>query len=87
MTGAILWSLVQLGRRLHRFGGWRDVLFLQRTVLLWIIGLGNTAFARPEAVGTWRHSVGWGFLLVAVFDTVALWSKERRSIDPTAGVP
>lgn len=80
---AVLWSLVQLGRRLHRAAGGRAVWHLQRTVLFWILGLLNTALLRPEDVGTWKNWVGWVLLLIAAADSVALFKKELQSIsDP-----
>ena len=80
VVGAILWNLVQLGRRLHRFGGGRAVWHLQRTALFWIIGLLNTLLIRPEDAGSWKNWVGWALLLVAVLDSVALFRKEQQSV-------
>lgn len=55
-----------------------------RTIGFWVIGLLNTALARPERVGTWRYGVGWLLLAVAVADSVALYHKEL-SHPPAAG--
>jgi hypothetical protein len=81
VVGAILFNLVQLGRRLHAFEGARAVWHLQRAVLFWIVGLLNTALLRPEDVGAWRPWVGWSLLVIAVLDTIALFRKERKSLD------
>lgn len=78
----LVFTLVQLGRRLRRSGGGKDVWHLQRTVLFWVGGLLNTAFVRPEHVGTWRNWVGWGLLAIAVADSVALYRKERAGLPP-----
>jgi hypothetical protein len=75
---AILWNLVQLGRRLHHAGGAWAVWHVQRTVLFWIIGLFNTVLARPEHVGGWRTWLGAALLVLALADTIALFLKERR---------
>jgi hypothetical protein len=80
VSAAILWNLVQLGRRLHRAGGGKAVWHLQRTVLFWIIGLLNTALLRPADVGSWKNWAGWAFLLLATLDSIALFLKERQSI-------
>ena len=80
ILAAILWNLIQLGRRLHRAGGGKAVWHLQRTVLFWIIGLLNTAFLRVEDLGSRKNWVGWAVLLIAAADTVALFLKERASM-------
>ena len=80
VTTAILFNLVQLGRRLHSFGGARAVWHLQRTSLYWVAGLLNTAYIRPEHAGGWRTWIGWLFLVVAILDTIALFVKERQSV-------
>ena len=77
---AILWNLVQLGRRLHRAGGGRALWHLQRALLYWLVGLLNTALLRAEHVGTWRNWAGWAFLAIAAIDTVALFQKERKIV-------
>jgi len=81
---AVAFNVVQLSRRLHRAGGARAVWHVQRTVLFWIVGLLNTGFARPEQVGGWRTWVGAALLVIAVCDTIALFRKERRSLQPAA---
>lgn len=73
---AILWNLFRLGQRFYRAGG-GNLWHLQRTVLLWIIGLLNTALIRPEDVGSWKNVVGWVVLMIAVADSIALYRKER----------
>lgn len=78
VAAAIAWNLVQLGRLLLRAGGGRALWHLQRTVLFWILGLRNTAWVRPEDVGTWTHVVGYALLGIAALDTVALAVKEHR---------
>ena len=77
---AILWNLVQLGRRLHAAGGAKSVWHLTRTLLFWIVGLLNTALLRPEHVDTFRPWVGGLFLLVAAADTLALGVREHRIV-------
>ena len=83
VCGAILWNVVQLGRRFHAHGGGHALWHVQRTVLFWIIGLGNTVWARPEDVGGWRTWVGGALLAIAVVDTVALWRRERSILAGT----
>jgi hypothetical protein len=82
---AILFNLVQLGRRLHGSGGGRDVWHLQCTVLFWIVGLMNTALLRPEDAGSWRLWAGWALIAVAAADTVTLFRKERRAVAASSG--
>ncbi|HMQ59417.1 MAG TPA: hypothetical protein PKE06_02060 [Flavilitoribacter sp.] len=43
-----------------------------RTALFVVIGLFNTALIRPEDIGTWKNYAGYGFLLMALVDGVAL---------------
>jgi len=74
---AVLYNLVQLGRRLHHVAGPKAVWHELRTILFWVGGLLNTTLARPEHVGTWRYVVGWLLLAVAVADSVALYHKEQ----------
>ena len=78
VAGAILFNLVQLGRRLHELGGARDVGRLLYTVGFWFVGLMNTVRIRPEAAGTWKHNVGWALLVCALIGTGTLFRKERR---------
>jgi hypothetical protein len=78
---AILWNLFKLAQRLYRAGGRKDLWHFQRTLLFWVIGLLNTLFARPEDVGSWKYYLGWGFLAIAIADTIALHFKERAAID------
>ena len=73
---AILWSLIQLGRRLHWIGGTKDVWHLLRTITFWVVGWFNTALIRPEDTGTWKNWLGWALLVTAALDTVALFRKE-----------
>lgn len=91
VIAAVLWNLVQLGRRLHRAGGSRDVWHLQRTVLLWLIGVFNTLLLRPEDTGSWKNQAGWAFLAIAAVDSFALWRKEQRALiedaEPSNGAP
>jgi len=81
---AILWNLIRLGRRLYRGGGAKGVWHLARTGIFWVIGLFNTVLIRPEDAGTWKHWLGWAFLVLAIADTVMLGVMERRLI---AGQP
>ena len=82
---AILWNLTQVGRRLYRTGGSKDLWHLMRTLLLWILGLGDTVFIRPEDAGSWKYIAGWVFLVLAVVDTVLLAMKEHAAAAPTGG--
>lgn len=77
VSGAILWNLIQLGRRLHRGGGGKDLWHLQRTLLFWVIGWLNTALVRPADVGSWKNVLGWVFLGLAAMDSFLLYRKER----------
>ncbi|MEZ5319078.1 MAG: hypothetical protein R2752_16880 [Vicinamibacterales bacterium] len=78
VASAVLWNIVNLGLRLHRIGGGREVWHLQRTLLFVAIGLMNTVFARPEQTGTWRFWVGGAMLVLAAADVVALYRVEWR---------
>jgi FtsH-binding integral membrane protein len=77
ICSAIAWNLFKLSRRLHRSEGTKEVWHVLRTVLFWIIGLGNTVFVKAGDVGSWRNWLGWVMLGLAVADTVALFLKER----------
>jgi len=77
---AILWNLVQAGRRLYRAGRGKDLWHLQRTLLFWVIGLLNTALIRPEDVGSWKNIVGWAMLVLAAADTILLVRKEHTAM-------
>jgi len=79
IAAAVLWNLVQLGRRLYRFGGRKALWHLQRTLLFWIIGLFNTVLAAPGEPRSWKFWLGCALLAAAALDTVALWHKERAS--------
>lgn len=84
---AVLWNLFRLGQRLYGTGGGKDLWHLLRTLLLWVIGLGNTVLARPEVIGSWKFYAGWAFLLLAAVDTVVLYRKERVSMGMPLGGP
>lgn len=43
-----------------------------RTMLFLIVGLMNTAWARPEDLGTWKNYLGYLFLLLFVVDAAVL---------------
>ena len=45
---------------------------ISRTALFVVIGLLNTVFIRPEDIGSWKNYAGYGFLLLALIDTVVL---------------
>jgi hypothetical protein len=79
VVAAVLWNIVQLSRRLYRIEGRRTLWRVQRTVLLWVVGILNTALLRPEDVGGWRSWLGWTILLMAAIDTLALYLLERQS--------
>jgi hypothetical protein len=79
---AILWNLFKLGQRLFRAGGGKAVWHLQRTLLLWIIGLLNTMLIRPAEIGSWKNLVGWALLVAAVVDTIMIYQKEQASVAP-----
>ena len=87
VLAAICWNLFQVSRRLYPEHGAKGVWHVQRTVLFWIIGLLNTVFLRPEDVGTWKNWIGWVVLGLAVFDTVALFLKERGITKRSASLP
>ena len=44
--------------------------FIPLAILAIIIGLMNTVFIKHEDVGTWRNYVGYGFLLLAIVNTL-----------------
>jgi hypothetical protein len=77
---AVLWNLVQLGRRLYRAGGARNLWHLLRTLLFWIAGLSYTVLAVAGDPRNWMFWPGYAVLALAAFDTVALWHKERACI-------
>jgi hypothetical protein len=77
----ILWNLILLGRRMYEYGGGKALWHVQRTVLFWIIGLGNTVWGRPEYVGTWRNWLGWLVLVAAICDSIALFRRERSILE------
>lgn len=77
VLGAIAWNLFKVSQRLYRSDGSKEVWHVLRTVLFWIIGLGNTVFVKAEDAGTWRNWLGWVVLGLAVADTVSLFLKER----------
>jgi len=84
---AVLWNLVQAGRRLYRSGGGKDLWHLQRTLLFWVIGLLNTALIRPEDVGSWKYIAGWAMLVLAAADTILLVRKEHAAMAPDLAEP
>ncbi len=75
---AVLWNIIQLSRRLYRDGGGRVVWRVQRTALLWVVGVFDTALLRPENAGGWRNWLGWAILVLAAIDTIALYFLEKR---------
>ena len=77
VLGAIGWNVFKLSQRLYRSHGNKEVWHVLRTVLFWIIGLGNTVFVKAGDAGTWRHWLGWVMLGLAAADTIALYFKER----------
>lgn len=77
VLSAIAWNLFKLSQRLHRSNGSKEVWHVLRTVLFWIIGLGNTVFVKTVDAGTWRNWLGWIMLGLAVADTITLFFKER----------
>lgn len=81
---AVLWNLLGLGRRLLQVGGGRAVWHLVRTLGFWMVGLLNTVLVRPEDVGSWKHVLGWVFILTAGADSVALYRKEQSAISERA---
>lgn len=76
-TLAVVWNLLQLGRRFHAAGRPRDVWHLLRTLGFWAIGIMNTLL-RPEPHASWKIAVGWLVLLLAAVDTVAIARKEQE---------
>lgn len=77
--GGLLWNLVRLGKRLNAAGGGEAVQHEGRTVTLWLVGLMNTAWARPGDVGSWTWWVGAILVVLAVADTAALFRREQRT--------
>jgi len=80
---AVAWNVARLGERLYFADGAQSLWTLARTVLFWLIGLGNTLWARPEDVGGWRSWLGAGMLVIAALDSVALLRRERRIVVTT----
>jgi len=73
---AIAWHLFQLGRRLHAVGGGRALWHLLRTLVFWAVGLrGVLAHSGPQLLG-------WGVLVLAIADSVALVRRERSGLQP-----
>jgi len=85
VASAIVYNLVQLGRRLHRVGGTGAVWHLVRTLTLWVVGLLNTLLARPEAVGSWKYALGWILVAVAALDSVGLYRREQAGASLAGG--
>jgi len=84
VAAAVLYNLVQLGRRLYRVGGGGAVWHLVRTLTFWVLGLLNTALARPGDVGSWKYVLGWAFVAIAIADSIALYRKEQAATRPPA---
>ena len=80
ISGAIMYNVIRLARRLFAAGGLKDVWHLIRTMGFWAIGLLNTALARSSDVGSWKYWLGWGVLGLAVYDTYAIFRKERSAM-------
>ena len=62
----------------------REIWHVQRTLLFWVVGLLNTAFLKPDDVGTWKHWIGWLLIVLAVLDSVALvwrWRRRRSAVE------
>ena len=49
-----------------------------RTATFIIVGLMNTAFIRPEDIGSWKNYAGYLFLILAVVDTFFLIKNFRN---------
>jgi len=77
IVSAIAWNLFRLSQSLYRSNGSKEVWHVLRTVVFWIIGLGNTVFVNTVDAGTWKNWLGWIMLGLAVADTIALLRKER----------
>jgi len=84
VVGALAWNLTQLGRRLAR-GGTKEIWHLLGTISFWIVGLFNTVLLQPEDVGEWKHWVGRAFIVLAIFDSIAIAMKERRLMQEPEG--
>ena len=82
VCAAILWNVVKLGRILFAAGGFKDVWHLTRTLTFWIVGWFNTVMIQPEDAGGWKNWLGGILLVIALCDSIAIWRKERRSINP-----
>jgi len=84
-SAAILWNVFQLSRRMLDFAGKRASWKVQRTLLFWILGIGNTIGARPEDVGGWRTWLGAALLAFALWDTISIAREEREAIRALQG--
>lgn len=85
ISGAILWNLIQVGRRLHTHGGPRCLLRLGLTLTAWIVAIFNTLLIRPEDVGRWRNVVGLVVFALAVMNTGLVLALERRAVAEGSG--
>jgi len=54
---------------------WVDVA---RLATLLVVGILNTAFIKPENIGTWRNYIGYGCLVVAAAYIFILIFKRLR---------
>ena len=57
-----------------------------RTIILYLLGLMNTLFIRPEEVGTLKNYIGYIFLILAILDTIfkvksIITQKKNSEID------
>ncbi len=51
-----------------------------RTAIFLLVGLMNTAFIRPEDIGSWKNYSGYFFLLLAVVDSFFLIKNFRKKL-------
>jgi len=83
--GAVSWNLVQLGGRLHAAGGGPAVWHLLRMLIFWTCGLSGVLRAAAAGAATWQEALGWGLLVAAAFDSVALYRLEQSPKRHDAG--
>ena len=67
---AIVWNMVQLNRKLYAAEGRKALWHIQRTACFWLVGLLNTLMLKPEDLNTWKHGLGWLFILAAIADSI-----------------
>lgn len=54
------------------------ILFVIASLL---IGLMNTIHLKPEDIGTWKNYVGYGFIIIAVINSLSYIYKSSKGIN------